>query len=183
MKDKALKMQFLQKAIDATIFTIGKSLAARPSKIVAGHEPENTNIWLQAMAYAVRKKVGGVSGDVVALMLRLWRFKPSFYLCNGPFYAHTSTHRQLDSSDAVKRVLAGERPSKSSKYVQQMDDPFPPPYATVLTSDVLSARDKKASKRESEPTASEPKPEAEAPAAEEQPRRARYVYPASTLRD
>lgn len=50
-------MQFLQKAIDATIFTIGKSLAARPSKIVAGHEPENTNIWLQAMAYAVRKKV------------------------------------------------------------------------------------------------------------------------------
>lgn len=55
-------MAFLQKAIDATIFTIGKTLAARPSKIVAGHEPENTNIWLQAMAYAVRKKVSGRLG-------------------------------------------------------------------------------------------------------------------------
>ena len=45
----------------------------------------------------------------------------------------------------------------------------------MLTSDVLSARDKKASKHESEPTASEPQPEEEALAAEEQPRRARYV--------
>jgi hypothetical protein len=38
-------------------FTIGKSLSAQPRKIVAGHDPENTNIWLQAMAYAVKKKV------------------------------------------------------------------------------------------------------------------------------
>ncbi len=38
-------------------FTIGKSLKAKPSKIVAGQDPENTNIWLQAIAYAVRKKV------------------------------------------------------------------------------------------------------------------------------
>lgn len=38
-------------------FAINKSLAAKPSKIVAGLDPENTNIWLQAMAYAVHKKV------------------------------------------------------------------------------------------------------------------------------
>ena len=73
--EKEAKMAFLQKAIDATCkapstfcstlhlmlstaFTIGKSLSAQPRKIVAGHDPENTNIWLQAMAYAVKKKVG-----------------------------------------------------------------------------------------------------------------------------
>ncbi|EDQ89847.1 uncharacterized protein MONBRDRAFT_16803 [Monosiga brevicollis MX1] len=78
IKDKQQKMDFLDKAIFATAFTIGKSLSAKSSKIVAGHDPENTNVWLQAMAYAVRKK--------------------------------------LDSSAAVQRVLAGEKPaSKSSK--------------------------------------------------------------------
>ena len=116
MKDKSLKMQFLQKAIDATIFTIGKSLAARPSKIVAGHEPENTNIWLQAMAYAVRKKVG--AGCSFPPFLALFRIT----YATVPSTCTPLPHRQLDSSDAVKRVLAGERPSKSSKYVQQRSE-------------------------------------------------------------
>eukprot|EP00730_Choanoeca_flexa_P004139 TRINITY_DN11609_c0_g1_i5.p1 TRINITY_DN11609_c0_g1~~TRINITY_DN11609_c0_g1_i5.p1 ORF type:complete len:587 (+),score=143.47 TRINITY_DN11609_c0_g1_i5:48-1808(+) len=56
-ENKEAKIAFLQKAIDATSFAIGKSLAAHPKKIVSGHDPENTNVWLQAMAYAVKKKI------------------------------------------------------------------------------------------------------------------------------
>ena len=36
----------------------GKSLSIRPTKVVAGHEPEKTNEFLQALANAISKKVG-----------------------------------------------------------------------------------------------------------------------------
>jgi len=77
VKDKAAKIVFLQKAIDATALATGKKLTAKPSKIASGADPEATNAWLQAMGKGVLKKI--------------------------------------DSSDAVKRVLAGESPSKPSK--------------------------------------------------------------------
>ena len=35
----------------------GQSMSVRPSKIVAGHEPEKTNELLQAMANAIIQKV------------------------------------------------------------------------------------------------------------------------------
>jgi len=36
---------------------IGKTVAARPSKIIAGHEADKTNELLQALAEAINKKV------------------------------------------------------------------------------------------------------------------------------
>ena len=35
----------------------GVALAAKPGKIVAGHEPEHTNVLLQTMAGAIKAKV------------------------------------------------------------------------------------------------------------------------------
>ena len=35
----------------------GTSLAVKPTKIVAGHEPDKTNEFLQALATAINKKV------------------------------------------------------------------------------------------------------------------------------
>lgn len=49
----------------------------RPSKVVAGHEPEKTNEFLQALA-----KVG---------------------------------QKKIDTKDAVKKVLAGEKPGRDPK--------------------------------------------------------------------
>ena len=40
-----------------TALVIGKDLSVRPSKVVAGHDPEKTNEFLQAMAAAINKKV------------------------------------------------------------------------------------------------------------------------------
>ncbi|XP_069119602.1 TRAF3-interacting protein 1-like isoform X2 [Argopecten irradians] len=56
VKDKDSKMAFLQKVIDFTSSVTGKSVSAKPSKIVAGHEPERTNELLQSLATAVNMK-------------------------------------------------------------------------------------------------------------------------------
>nr|XP_002741536.1 PREDICTED: TRAF3-interacting protein 1-like isoform X1 [Saccoglossus kowalevskii]XP_006825025.1 PREDICTED: TRAF3-interacting protein 1-like isoform X2 [Saccoglossus kowalevskii] len=56
-KDKDSKMAYLQKAIDVTIMVTGINLAIRPSKVVAGHEAEQTNEFLQAMAKAISGKM------------------------------------------------------------------------------------------------------------------------------
>lgn len=69
------KINFLQKAIDATSFATGETLAVKPGKVVAGRDAELTNLWLQAVA-------GAASSGV-------------------------------DSSEAVQKVLSGERPGKS----------------------------------------------------------------------
>ncbi|XP_035995495.1 TRAF3-interacting protein 1 isoform X3 [Fundulus heteroclitus] len=50
VKDKDSKITFLQKAIDVVMLVSGEPLAAKPARIVAGHEPEKTNELLQAIA-------------------------------------------------------------------------------------------------------------------------------------
>jgi len=77
------KIEFLRKAIDATSFATGESLAVKAGKVVAGRDAELTNLWLQAIA-------GAASSGV-------------------------------DSSEAVQRVLAGERPSKSKSKDKDKD--------------------------------------------------------------
>ncbi|XP_071826455.1 TRAF3-interacting protein 1-like isoform X2 [Apostichopus japonicus] len=56
VKDKESKIAFLQKAIDLVVLVTGQSLSVRPSKVVAGHEPEKTNEFLQAIAKACKAK-------------------------------------------------------------------------------------------------------------------------------
>ncbi|TRY84204.1 hypothetical protein DNTS_025717, partial [Danionella cerebrum] len=50
VKDKDSKIAFLQKAIDVVMLVSGEPLAAKPARIVAGHEPEKTNELLQVIA-------------------------------------------------------------------------------------------------------------------------------------
>ncbi|XP_077435830.1 TRAF3-interacting protein 1 isoform X2 [Vanacampus margaritifer] len=57
VKDKETKIAFLQKAIDVVILVSGEPLAAKPARIVAGHEPEKTNELLQAIAKCCLNKL------------------------------------------------------------------------------------------------------------------------------
>ncbi|XP_056145945.1 TRAF3-interacting protein 1 [Lampris incognitus] len=57
VKDKDSKIAFLQKAIDVVMLVSGEPLAAKPARIVAGHEPEKTNELLQAIAKCCLNKL------------------------------------------------------------------------------------------------------------------------------
>ncbi|XP_076053916.1 TRAF3-interacting protein 1-like isoform X4 [Oratosquilla oratoria] len=57
VKDKDSKITFLQKCLDATSLAVGEQMVARPSKIVAGHEVDKTNLWLQCLGQAIEKQV------------------------------------------------------------------------------------------------------------------------------
>ncbi|KAM4608445.1 TRAF3-interacting protein 1 isoform 2-T2 [Polymixia lowei] len=57
VKDKDSKIAFLQKAIDVVMLVNGEPLAAKPARIVAGHEPEKTNELLQAIAKCCLNKL------------------------------------------------------------------------------------------------------------------------------
>ncbi|KAM3853534.1 TRAF3-interacting protein 1 isoform 1-T1 [Vipera latastei] len=57
VKDKDAKIIFLQKAIDVVIMVTGEYLAVKPARVVAGHEPERTNEFLQAIAKCCLNKL------------------------------------------------------------------------------------------------------------------------------
>uniref|UniRef100_A0A2A4J3A0 TRAF3-interacting protein 1 n=1 Tax=Heliothis virescens TaxID=7102 RepID=A0A2A4J3A0_HELVI len=57
VKDRESKISFLSKVIFVLSTTTGKSLSAKPSKIVAGQEPEKTNELLQCLAQALDRKL------------------------------------------------------------------------------------------------------------------------------
>ncbi|XP_032070613.1 TRAF3-interacting protein 1 isoform X2 [Thamnophis elegans] len=57
VKDKDAKIIFLQKAIDVVIIVTGEHLAVKPARVVAGHEPEKTNEFLQAIAKCCLNKL------------------------------------------------------------------------------------------------------------------------------
>ncbi|XP_049834482.1 TRAF3-interacting protein 1 isoform X2 [Schistocerca gregaria] len=59
IKDKESKIAFLQKLIETVKATSDSNITARPSKIVAGHEPTKTNELLQGLAKALDKKDEG----------------------------------------------------------------------------------------------------------------------------
>ncbi|XP_076018108.1 TRAF3-interacting protein 1 isoform X2 [Genypterus blacodes] len=67
VKEKDSKIAFLQKAIDVVTLVSGEPLAAKPARIVAGHEPEKTNELLQAIAKCCLNKMS--SEDAVKRLI------------------------------------------------------------------------------------------------------------------
>ncbi|KAL3901876.1 MAG: hypothetical protein SGCHY_000236 [Lobulomycetales sp.] len=73
-KDKESKIAYLGKIISVVAFSTGVQLKANPAKIVAGLDPEDTNVFLQVLAKAVLKKVDASSA--VTRVLAGERLKP-----------------------------------------------------------------------------------------------------------
>ncbi|KAG8195491.1 hypothetical protein JTE90_010795 [Oedothorax gibbosus] len=57
VKDKESKIQFLQKAIDVLALVTNQPVNLKPSKVVAGHEPQKTNVFLQILGTAAKNKL------------------------------------------------------------------------------------------------------------------------------
>ncbi|XP_018420116.1 PREDICTED: TRAF3-interacting protein 1 [Nanorana parkeri] len=74
VKDKDSKISFLQKAIDVVGLVIGEPLSVKPARIVAGHEPEKTNEFLQALGKCCLNKLS--SDDAVKRVLTGEKLEP-----------------------------------------------------------------------------------------------------------
>ncbi|CAH2045270.1 unnamed protein product, partial [Iphiclides podalirius] len=57
VKDRESKINFLNKVITVLGLATGKTLAVKPSKIIAGQEPAKTNELLQCLGQALEKKI------------------------------------------------------------------------------------------------------------------------------
>ena len=66
--DKDGKMNFLSKLITLVELCIGEEIDVKPAKIVAGHEPEKTNLLLQCL-FKAATTIGENSGPYVARVL------------------------------------------------------------------------------------------------------------------
>lgn len=57
VKDKDSKIAFLQKAIDALSLVTNQPVNLKPSKVVAGHDPQKTNLFLQILGTSAKNKL------------------------------------------------------------------------------------------------------------------------------
>ncbi|XP_072274585.1 TRAF3-interacting protein 1 [Pyxicephalus adspersus] len=74
VKDKDSKISFLQKAIDVVVLVTGEPLSVKPARVVAGHEPEKTNEFLQAIGKCCLNKLS--SDDAVKKVLSGDKLEP-----------------------------------------------------------------------------------------------------------
>ncbi|XP_071534819.1 uncharacterized protein IFT54 isoform X2 [Panulirus ornatus] len=120
IKDKEAKVAFLQKCIDATILATGENLAVRPSKIVAGHEADKTNEWLQALARAVAQNIDSST----AVQQVLSGVKPEKNRKSDKEKSDKKQDRGKKEAAAKNRGIRGNG-SNSTKDPKQAKDPKP----------------------------------------------------------
>uniref|UniRef100_A0A1A8BAB4 TRAF3-interacting protein 1 n=1 Tax=Nothobranchius kadleci TaxID=1051664 RepID=A0A1A8BAB4_NOTKA len=120
VKEKDSKITFLQKAIDVVMLVTGEPLAAKPARIVAGHEPEKTNELLQAIGKCCLNKLSSdeavkrvLAGDKVDLKTRASTSKSQSNDREGRKHTHNDEEKkkatERSSSEDQKDA---ERPQK-----------------------------------------------------------------------
>jgi len=122
------KLRFLQKLIDCVTFASGETVTARPSKIIAGHEPEKTNELLQLIAKCIRKNIS--SDDAVQRVLKgETSSKPRDKMSSGKRQKHEEnkpneekTTRQETSVADKDRSSTLEKKSKEDMTSEQVNE-------------------------------------------------------------
>ncbi|XP_061235166.1 TRAF3-interacting protein 1 isoform X6 [Neopsephotus bourkii] len=104
VKDKDAKISFLQKAIDAVVMVTGEPLSVKPARVVAGHEPEKTNEFLQAIGKCCLNKL---SSD--AAVKRILAGEKADAKEKPP----TSKSREKESRDSKSEVRKSHRDKES----------------------------------------------------------------------
>jgi len=115
VKDKEGKIKFLEKVIDCVSFAIGDQLGAKPSKIVAGQEPQKTNEFLQALAQVIDKKID--TRPFVDRVLKGEKPGAKKQAANnksGPYNAKTATNNAKNKLDNNTKKKDGSTPRKNS---------------------------------------------------------------------
>ncbi|XP_035899468.1 TRAF3-interacting protein 1 [Anopheles stephensi] len=115
IKDRDSKMAFLQKLIDVVKLITDRELKVRPSKIVAGLEPERTNELLQALATALESKLN--TSDIVRQYLGDNR-KANGTAANDVAETNgstTTTTTKLEPRDDTKKVGKQEKSKEKPK--------------------------------------------------------------------
>ncbi|NXR63800.1 MIPT3 protein, partial [Rhadina sibilatrix] len=104
VKDKDSKINFLQKAIDAVVMVTGEPLSVKPTRVVAGHEPEKTNEFLQAIGKCCLNKLSSdaavkrvLAGEKADLKGKPPPSKPQDKESREPKAEHKKSHRDKES--------------------------------------------------------------------------------------
>ncbi|GBP24311.1 TRAF3-interacting protein 1 [Eumeta japonica] len=99
VKDRDAKISFLTKLISVLNLATGKALSAKPSKIVAGQEPEKTNELLQCLGYALEKNISSTEA--------VKKYKDSL--------AQISKNEKKNKAQVVKNTNVDENEIKKKK--------------------------------------------------------------------
>ncbi|XP_026742938.1 TRAF3-interacting protein 1 [Trichoplusia ni] len=102
VKDRDSKISFLNKVIFVLSTTTGKPLGAKPSKIVAGQEPEKTNELLQCLAQALDNKL---SSDEAVMK-----------------YKDSSKSSQVSENKSKEPSKASKKPSDTKKLTSRSSE-------------------------------------------------------------
>ncbi|TYZ63698.1 hypothetical protein PybrP1_011188 [[Pythium] brassicae (nom. inval.)] len=110
MKEKNQKITYLDKMVVCVGQCLGRDIDVRPAKIVAGLEPENTNLFLQALAQAASNKSLDWAGAVQKTLAKI----PSLTADGAPAAAAPAPAESKASAPAAaEQPAAKERPSSS----------------------------------------------------------------------
>ncbi|XP_031970727.1 TRAF3-interacting protein 1 isoform X3 [Corvus moneduloides] len=123
VKDKDSKINFLQKAIDAVVMVTGEPLSVKPARVVAGHEPEKTNEFLQAIGKCCLNKLSSdaavkrvLAGEKADAKGKPPPSKPRDKESREPKAEEQKSHRDKEPTDSEESTLRKpQRPTKDSK--------------------------------------------------------------------